>query len=119
MDEDRRIYVADTGNHRIQVFDRDFNPITQWGQQGEGQQDFNNPGGIALYKEIIKNDDGDELGYHLYIYIADTLNHRIQVYVWTYKYYLSEFITEKPVYLITIGGLGTALGRMHLPITLP
>ncbi len=62
-----QVYVADTGNHRIQVFDREGNFIRQWGSQGLNPGQFNEPWGIAV------NSEGQ-------VFVADTWNHRIQVF---------------------------------------
>ena len=64
---DGNLYVADTGNHRIQVFDPEGNFVRQWGSKGEGEGQFNEPWGIAV------NADGN-------VCVADTWNHRIQVF---------------------------------------
>ena len=61
---DGRIYVLDSGNHRLQVFDEDGTFVSSWGGFGAEPGQFNEPWGIAV---------GDE-----YIYVADTWNHRIQ-----------------------------------------
>ncbi|MDX1413534.1 MAG: TIGR03663 family protein [Candidatus Promineifilaceae bacterium] len=61
---DGRIYVLDSSNHRVQVFDEFGLPLSEWGSFGEGAGQFNEPWGIAI-------DD-------TYVYIADTWNHRIQ-----------------------------------------
>jgi tripartite motif-containing protein 71 len=42
------VYVSDTGNHRIEKFDREGNFITQWGGFGNGKGQFNFPYGIAV-----------------------------------------------------------------------
>ncbi len=62
--EDDRIYVADSGNHRIQVFDAQGNYLTGWGEFGTAPGQFNEPWGLAV--------DGE------FVYVADTWNHRIQ-----------------------------------------
>jgi len=68
---DGTLYVADTGNHRIQHLDAEGNVIKVWGVFGDaaaGQAppgSFNEPWGIAL------GGDGS-------VYVADTWNHRIQ-----------------------------------------
>ncbi len=64
---DGRIYVADTGNHRIQVFDADGSFAFGWGSFGEGDGQFNEPWGIA-----VANDGR--------VYVVDTWNHRVQVF---------------------------------------
>ena len=42
------VYVTDTGNHRIEKFDREGNFITQWGGFGNGDGQFNFPYGVAV-----------------------------------------------------------------------
>lgn len=59
------IYVADSGNNRIQVFTASGIYATQWGIAGSGNGQFNSPLGIAV----------DSSGN---VYVADTLNSRIQ-----------------------------------------
>ncbi len=64
---DGRIYVADSGNHRIVVFNPDGSMPSEWGEFGEAQGQFNEPWGIAIAA------DGT-------VYVADTWNHRIQAF---------------------------------------
>lgn len=64
---DGRIYVADSGNHRIQVLDSAGNFLFKWGSEGTGPGQFSEPWGLAVAK------DGT-------VYVADTWNHRIQVF---------------------------------------
>jgi DNA-binding beta-propeller fold protein YncE len=66
VDADGRIFVTDTGNKRIVVFDQDGNFITQFGSTGFDLGQFDEPVGIAL--DMNGN-----------VYIADTWNQRIQV----------------------------------------
>lgn len=44
---DRRIYVSDTGNQRVQVFDYNGSPLFKFGSSGEGPGQFRFPYGIA------------------------------------------------------------------------
>ncbi|RME44332.1 MAG: hypothetical protein D6796_11925 [Caldilineae bacterium] len=63
-----QVYVADSGNHRIQVFDANGEFLKAWGGvEGPGPGELTEPWGIAV------GDDGR-------IYVADTWNHRIQVF---------------------------------------
>jgi hypothetical protein len=55
-----RIYVTDTGNHRIMVFDTSGNYITHWGLPGSGTGQFNAPYGITISApHIIITDRGN------------------------------------------------------------
>ena len=62
---DGTVYVADTGNHRIQMFDNNGAFIAQWGSQGNGDGQFNAPTGMAVAS------DGS-------VYVVDRGNNRIQ-----------------------------------------
>ena len=73
IDAQGRLFVSDTGNKRIQVFDKDGNFLAQIGRSGTGDGEFNEPVGVAL------DVDGN-------IYVADTWNHRIQVFDSSYKF---------------------------------
>lgn len=62
--DDGRIYVLDSGNHRIQIFDENGQYLNSWGSQGSEPGQFNEPWGLAIDEEFV--------------YVADTWNHRIQ-----------------------------------------
>ncbi|MCB9422131.1 MAG: TIGR03663 family protein [Ardenticatenaceae bacterium] len=62
--DDGRIYVLDSGNHRIQVFDAGGQYLNSWGSQGSEPGQFNEPWGLAVDDQFV--------------YVADTWNHRIQ-----------------------------------------
>lgn len=66
VDEDGNIYIVDSGNHRIAVFDDTGESILTISSKGQKQGELTNPVGI----------DVDEN----YIYIADKDNHRIQIF---------------------------------------
>jgi DNA-binding beta-propeller fold protein YncE len=66
VDATGRVLVADTGNKRVQVFDKDGQFITQMGGGGLDQGRFDEPVGVAV----------DAKGN---IIIADTWNGRVQV----------------------------------------
>ncbi len=67
-----RVYVADTDNNQVQVFDRDGKWIMKWGKLGRGQGEFWQPTGI-----IVRNNR---------VYVADNLNSRIQIFTLDGKY---------------------------------
>ena len=45
---DGSVYISDTGNHRIQVFDATGRLVDAWGSKGEGDGQFNTPLGVAV-----------------------------------------------------------------------
>ncbi|OQA45970.1 MAG: Serine/threonine-protein kinase PknD [Chloroflexi bacterium ADurb.Bin325] len=93
-----RVYVADSGNNRIQVFDANGAFLREWGSTckldtGEGcvnggQGQFNEPWGIAV------GQDGS-------VYVSDTWNHRVQKFTNS-----GEFVTTWGVFGSTGGELG-------------
>jgi DNA-binding beta-propeller fold protein YncE len=74
---DGKIYVADSGNNRVSIFNSDGTFLYEFGKNGNKPGQFNSPQGIAVNGKGI-------------IYVADTLNNRIQVFNHD-GIYLSEF----------------------------
>jgi len=66
-DSEGNIYVADTYNHRVQVFDANGVFLRQWGSEGSQPGQFKEPWALA----VAANGD---------VYVADTWNHRIEVF---------------------------------------
>jgi DNA-binding beta-propeller fold protein YncE len=66
-DERGYVYVTDTGNKRVLIYDRDGNYLDQLGGEGIDPESFAEPVGLAL----------DAAGN---LYVADTWNQRIQVF---------------------------------------
>ncbi|MBA3747512.1 MAG: hypothetical protein H0W96_08495, partial [Solirubrobacterales bacterium] len=60
------LYVTNTGNDRIDVFDRSGGLLRSFGQSGRGTGQFNTPLGVGA----------DAAGYR---YVADSVNGRVQV----------------------------------------
>jgi sugar lactone lactonase YvrE len=67
VDSSGNVYVADTGNYRIQKFTSDGTFIKGWGKEGPNNNEFK-----LLYQSYI---DVDSSGN---VYVADTENYRIQ-----------------------------------------
>jgi DNA-binding beta-propeller fold protein YncE len=65
IDSSGNVYIADSGNNRIQKFSSDGTFITKWGSLGNGTGQFHEPSGIAV----------DSSGN---VYVADFSNDRIQ-----------------------------------------
>jgi DNA-binding beta-propeller fold protein YncE len=61
------IVVADTGNNRVQVFDKDGAFLRLFGTRGDGEGQFKSPEGVGVAP------DGT-------IYVADTGNNRVQLF---------------------------------------
>ncbi|PYX80241.1 MAG: hypothetical protein DMG70_24705 [Acidobacteria bacterium] len=67
VDANGNVYVADTLNDRIQIFDADGNFISMFGRAGDGPGAFGRPKGLAVDR------DG-------HIWVADTSMDRVQVF---------------------------------------
>ena len=67
VDQDGNVYVADTLNARIEVFDADGAFIRAFGKRGDG------PGYFAMPKGVAIDCDG-------HIWVTDSMQNRVQVY---------------------------------------
>ena len=67
LDNDGNVYVTDTLNNRVEIFDADGNFISLFGKHGDGPGYFARPKGIAV--------DGDG-----HIWVADEMEDRLQVF---------------------------------------
>jgi DNA-binding beta-propeller fold protein YncE len=65
VDAQGHVYVADTGNKRIVIFDADGNYITQFGTAGFDPGQFDEPVGVAVANNGT-------------VYVTDTWNQRVQ-----------------------------------------
>lgn len=81
VDKDGNLYVTDTLNDRVEVFDADGNFIRTWGKNGDGPGDFARPKGIAI------DSDG-------HVWVADAMLNRVQVF------------TPEGYLLLAMGGYG-------------
>ncbi|MCF6211672.1 MAG: hypothetical protein L3J88_09940 [Gammaproteobacteria bacterium] len=83
------LYIADTGNDRI-VRRSTAGSFSTWGSTGSGNGQFNRPTGIAV------DNNGD-------IYVADTMNHRIQKF------------NANGAFITAWGSHGSGLGQFDMP----
>ncbi|MDA8085329.1 MAG: SBBP repeat-containing protein [Nitrospiraceae bacterium] len=90
VDASGDVYVADTGNSRIQKFDSNGNYLAQWGTRGSGNGQLNGPEGVAV----------DASGN---VYVADTNNYRI------------EKFNSNGNFLLQWGSYGTGNGQFYNP----
>ena len=67
VDRDGNVYVTDTFNNRIEIFDADGTFVSAFGKNGDGPQDFERPKGIAVDR------DG-------HIWVADSAQDRVKVF---------------------------------------
>jgi DNA-binding beta-propeller fold protein YncE len=67
VDQDGNVYVTDTLNNRVEIFDADGTFISAFGKNGDGPGFFARPKGIAV--------DGDG-----HIWVADEVTDRLQVF---------------------------------------
>jgi len=67
VDKDGNVYVTDTLNNRIEIFDADGEFISTFGKNGDGPADLERPKGIAI--------DGDG-----HIWVVDTAQNRVKVF---------------------------------------
>ncbi|MCI0713915.1 MAG: hypothetical protein L0154_27410, partial [Chloroflexi bacterium] len=68
VDLEGLVYVADTGGHRVRIYDREFNHIRDIGGRGSDRGQMLEPVGVAVHP--ISGE----------IYVAETWNQRISVY---------------------------------------
>jgi DNA-binding beta-propeller fold protein YncE len=86
------MYVTDMRNSRVQVFDRDFNLLTQWGSYGNGPSQFSLTfPGIDYYEK-------EDL-----VFVVDKLSTNIQVF------------DKNGKFLFKFGSKGTENGQFKRP----
>lgn len=86
VDKDGNLYVSDTFNDRVEIFDADGNFIRTFGKAGDGPGYFARPKGIAV------DSDG-------HVWVADSVQDRVQVF------------TPEGQLLIWMGGHGGLPGQ--------
>jgi DNA-binding beta-propeller fold protein YncE len=88
VDSEGNLYVCDTLNDRIEIFDADGKFISAFGKNGDGPGYFARPKGIAI--------DSDD-----HIWVADGMQDRVQVF------------NQQMQLLITFGGHGLLPGQFQ------
>lgn len=88
VDADKNLYVADTYNNRIEVFDADGNFIRTWGRAGDIPGRFMRPKGIAI------DVDG-------HVWVADGMQDRVQCF------------TQDGILLLALGSHGQFAGSFQ------
>lgn len=88
VDQDGNLYVADTYNNRVEIFDADGNFIRQFGKSGDRPGSFARPKGIAV--------DADG-----HIWVADAVQDRVQCF------------SQEGRLLIWMGGHGELPGQFR------
>jgi uncharacterized protein (TIGR03663 family) len=82
---DGNVYVVDSDNHRVQVFDAEGTFLHQWGSNcnlatGLGCLDPDDSGPLETGDGQFQEPWGIAVGADGRVYVADTWNHRIQVF---------------------------------------
>jgi sugar lactone lactonase YvrE len=88
VDQEGNLYVADTYNNRIEIFDADGQFVSTFGKAGDGPGYFARPKGVAI--------DGDG-----HVWVADGQQDRVQVF------------TKEGQLLISLGGHGLLPGQFQ------
>jgi sugar lactone lactonase YvrE len=90
IDKEGMLYVTDSMNFRVQIFDRQGHFISTFGKHGNGSGDFSKPRGIAV------DSDGN-------VYVADALFDTVQIF------------NKDGRLLLAFGKTGRGNGQMILP----
>ena len=89
LDSDENLYLSDEYFNKVTKFDREGNPISEWGRKGSGDGEFNQPSGLLIRGKVM--------------YVVDSRNNRIQMYTLD-----GDFIDQW-------GSAGEGNGEFNLP----
>ena len=89
VDDERNIYVADTGNSRIQKFTHEGQFLSSWGTNGVENGELQSPVGIAIYENNV--------------YVVDTKQNTVQKF------------DNDGNFILKWGGLGNENGEFNKP----
>ena len=95
-DGDGNVYVTDSGNHRVQRFDRNGVYLGQFGTYGTGDGQLNGPRGVAFW-------EGSDAAPARYVYVVDSLGCRV------------EKFTPSGAFVSKWGSLGSEDGQFLVP----
>jgi len=99
VDAEGRVYVSDTGNKRVQVFDADLNYLYAFGGPGIVEGRLDEPVGLAWGPDDL-------------LYVADTWNRRVQVLTpqgdfvraWPVPGWAGQSVSNKPYLAVDSAG---------------
>jgi DNA-binding beta-propeller fold protein YncE len=79
---DTRVFVADSGNHRVQVFDGAGLPVLSFGSAGAGPGQFDMPSDVVVVRPQFDDEDLEGVvdSAAAWIAVADRWNNRVQVF---------------------------------------
>jgi DNA-binding beta-propeller fold protein YncE len=106
------VFVTDFNNHCLHKFDRELNYLTSFGRQGDGEKEFIEPRGIAIYQRFgqVLVDDRESAQY--YWIGVDALYCRAAPYPKPRLLQLDYFLTETAYVTVEIlDAGGNVLGR--------
>jgi len=99
--------VADSSTDSISVFDDDGDFLFNFGDTGSDDDEFRNPSGMVI-------DDGEDI-----LYVADTDNHRIQIFELTNGSNCpsdtDEIVNDEVCFVDDFGSAGSGDGRFDEP----
>ena len=76
LDSQTNVYVTDEYLHRITIFNKDGDYLSNWGTHGSGDGEIDHPAGIAIRDDVV--------------YLVDSRNHRVQKFTLDGRY-ISQF----------------------------